>query len=285
MAPRFSVLLPTHNRDDVIGFAIRSLLWQTETDFELLVVGDGCTDKTSEVVSQFDDPRIRWLDLPKAPLSGYANRNIALRMARGNLIAYAQHDDIFFPDHLARLVAALAERKAKWCYSRPLWIEPDGFIAPFAVDLTRSDELAAFRQRNLIPSSCVLHRASVFEAVDYWPEDVPQTADWVLWNRIIGDAGDVAYCREPTVLHFRAIWKMDLRYDNIVVERLAEMARESPWWPANCKVPMPPGRTPQQVIFGLMSSDPMSFCDALRTSVAEIYNRISWPDVFPAAPR
>jgi len=136
MAPRFSVLLPTHNRDDVIEYAIRSCLWQTEQDFELLIVGDGCTDRTSEVVSHFNDARIRWFDLPKAPLSGYANRNTVLRQARGHFIAYAQHDDIFFPDHLSRLAATAERTGVQWCYSRPLWVEPDGVLAPFAIDLT-----------------------------------------------------------------------------------------------------------------------------------------------------
>ena len=97
MAPRFSVVIPTHNRSALLRLAMSSVFSQTEADFELFVVGDGCTDDTADVVASFDDARIRWLDLPKAPHFGYANRNVALRLAAGEYIAFVTDDDLVFP--------------------------------------------------------------------------------------------------------------------------------------------------------------------------------------------
>ena len=146
MEPLVTILLPTHNRADVLGYAIQSVLWQTERNFELLIVGDGCTDNTPDVVATFPDPRIRWFDLSKAPGSGYANRNIALRQARGRYVAYAQHDDIMFPDHVESLIATINASGADWAYSRPLWVMPDGVVLPLSVNLTHCDELDNFIQ-------------------------------------------------------------------------------------------------------------------------------------------
>jgi glycosyltransferase involved in cell wall biosynthesis len=141
--PRVSVLMPTHNRADVVGLAIDSVLAQTMADFELLVVADGCSDRTFEILGQLRDDRVRVFDLPKAPHFGYANRNVALREARGDVIAFAAHDDLLFPDHLEQLVGAMEETSAEWMYSRPLWVSPDGLVVPFCTNLTVPLEVMA----------------------------------------------------------------------------------------------------------------------------------------------
>src|SRR5262249_10912323 len=156
------------------GYAIRSVLWQTEADLELLIVGDGCGDDTRSVIRSFHDPRIRSFDFPKAPLSGYANRNRVLRQARGRYVAYAQDDDIWFPDHLSQLITAIESARTEWCYSRPLWCTPEGVFVPFAVNLKNADELDwFFNSQNHIPSCCVLHTRIALERVGFWPEDIP----------------------------------------------------------------------------------------------------------------
>jgi glycosyltransferase involved in cell wall biosynthesis len=278
MAPRFSVLLPAHNRADVIGYAIASVLKQTERDFELLVVGDGCTDNTAEVVRGFCDPRIRWFDLPKAPFFGYANRNAALREAKGDLVAYLGHDDLLLPDHLAELGSCFEAQATEWAYSRPLWVSTDGFVVPFAVNLGNPNELQYFLTvRNSIPSCCVVHRRSCLEAYGYWPEDIPRGADWKLWIRIIegGARQRLAFCRIPTALHFKADWrpgKTGFTRANGGVAA-AEMLD---WWPFGLKLEIRSGATEQQIFFETMTAGGATWVAALREATDDALDGLAW---------
>jgi glycosyltransferase involved in cell wall biosynthesis len=208
-APLFSVLLPTHNRADVLEAAIRSVLAQTLEDFELFVVGDGCTDHSKDVVAGMQDGRIRRFDLPKAPHFGYANRNRALREARGTYVAYMADDDLWFPDHLELLAGALENSDFELAYTLPLWIAPDGGLAPLDFDLNDPDTRDTFlgMQRNAIPCNCVAHRRDCLDRYGYWNEDLPACGDWDLWARIIRGGGrrNVGVVRVPSGLHFRAI--------------------------------------------------------------------------------
>jgi glycosyltransferase involved in cell wall biosynthesis len=285
--PRFSVLLPTHNRADVIGFAIRSILAQSEQDFELLIVGDGCTDETADIVAQFKDIRIRWFDLPKAPLSGYANRNIALRLAQGELVAYGQHDDLMLPDHLALLGQAM-EPGIDWAYSRPLWVTTDGIVVPFGTNLLIPSELTRFLEfSNSIPSNCVVHRRNCLDRFGYWPEDTPYLGDWLLWKRIIIGIGaaKIAYVPTPTTLHFSAISKNSRASGRPEIETWLSVIDGGEWWPSALRHSIPLGRTEQEVLFQVLEVGGKPFITALREATSNVMDRQGWDNIQRTLPQ
>lgn len=275
--PEFSILLPTHNRPDVLPFAIRSILGQTVADFELLVVGDGCTDQTAEIVQSFPDPRIQWFDLPKAPHLGYANRNIALRRARGRYIAYLPHDDLWLPDHLELLSTSLAGPGREWAYSRPLWVVAGRMIAPGTFNLEHGPTLQAFltMNRNGIPSGCIVHRRECLARYGYWNEGLASSGDWDLWVRILGDGErrNFVSLLEPTCLHFRANW----RTEATVMEQLGEdwqmLQAELPAIPAALRIPDNDRKTPQEIVWEAMFAEPREWTARVRAATRSIINR------------
>lgn len=105
-APAVSIILPTYNRAAVLGRAIRSVLAQTFSDFELLVIDDGSTDATQEIVSAIDDSRLRYL--PQQTQNGPAVcRNLGIQRARAPLVAFQDSDDEWLIDKLARQIVTL----------------------------------------------------------------------------------------------------------------------------------------------------------------------------------
>lgn len=287
MGPRVSVLMPTHNRVDVIGFALQSVLRQTEPDFELLVVADGCTDGTADLVRGVGDPRVRLFDLPKAPFFGYANRNVALRAARGDYVAFAAHDDLLFPDHLAVLIEALESSGHEWGYSRPLWVSTDGVIVPGGTNLTLPDELNVFlTQANTIPASCVVYRRSCLDRYGYWPEDVPSAADWVHWTKIVkGGGGVLSYVEQPTCLHFSANWRASRHADRPEVRTALQLADTCAWWPQALRYHVPPHVPEQQRLAEAMTAGGAAWAQSVRQAVRATMDRLAWDDMCEVRPR
>jgi hypothetical protein len=101
-APAISVVIATYNRSRTLAYAIESVLKQTFTDWELIVVGDACTDDTAEVVARYvaADPRVRFVNLERNWGQQSAPNNIGCALARARLIAYLSHDDFWLPYHL-----------------------------------------------------------------------------------------------------------------------------------------------------------------------------------------
>ncbi|MBU0677421.1 MAG: glycosyltransferase family 2 protein [Verrucomicrobia bacterium] len=97
--PQVSVVLPTHNRADMLARAIQSVLSQTFTDFELLVISDHCEDHTAELVRGLKDNRIRYLENRRNPGASGA-RNTGLEESRAPYIAFLDDDDEWTADKL-----------------------------------------------------------------------------------------------------------------------------------------------------------------------------------------
>ncbi|TKJ32795.1 MAG: hypothetical protein CEE38_22180 [Planctomycetes bacterium B3_Pla] len=101
--PKVSVVIPTYNRANCIGRAIQSARRQTHKEIEIIVVDDGSTDNTEEIIKLIPDQRIRYIRCETNSGSGAA-RNEGLKVAQGNYIAFLDSDDEWLPEKLARQV-------------------------------------------------------------------------------------------------------------------------------------------------------------------------------------
>ena len=105
--PHVSIIVPTYNRASLLTRAIESVLAQTYEDFEVIVVDDGSTDNTADVISQFRDDRLAYHPLTEH--GGAANaRNVGIEHTQGSLVAFQDSDDAWAPDKLERQIKVLA---------------------------------------------------------------------------------------------------------------------------------------------------------------------------------
>jgi hypothetical protein len=108
-APEVTVVIATYNRPNVLRYAIESVLAQTVRDWELIVIGDACTDDTAEVVAGYRDPRISFVNLERNIGDQSGPNSVGAGVARGRYLAWLNHDDLWFPDHLETTLAIARE--------------------------------------------------------------------------------------------------------------------------------------------------------------------------------
>jgi len=204
--PIVSVIIPTYNWSSALRYAIRSVLWQTLGNFELLVVGDGCTDDSAEVVASFGDPRIRWHNLPENSGNQPAPNNAGIAMARGRYIAYLGHDDLWTPDHLARLVKALEETGADLAYSWAELIGADPVKVRIICGITASGEYETGAA--LVPSG-IMHRRAMVADIGPWKDyrTIIAPPDREFMERAARAGKKFTPVKRLTVFKFNACWR------------------------------------------------------------------------------
>jgi glycosyltransferase involved in cell wall biosynthesis len=177
--PLVSVVLSTYNWSSVLRYSVRSVLRQTYPNLELLVIGDGCTDDSEQVVASVGDERVRWHNLDTNSGSQATPNNVGLEMARGEYIAYQGHDDIWHPRHLATMLAHLQAADAEIGHSMAEVIGPPGTKVRYLRGL--------FDHQGMpmgwwIPPTSIVHRTELGRRIGgwrTWEEGVTPDSDFV----------------------------------------------------------------------------------------------------------
>lgn len=175
-----SVIVPVFNRRHTIAAAISSVLSQTRADFELIVIDDGSTDDTSDVVASLRDPRIRLLAHGQNR-GAAAARNTGLEAANGRYIAFLDSDDSWYPEKLERQLAAMAQlgsRTLASCTGFVLHRLPSGALLD-RIPGGGPDWFSALLEGCFVsPGSTLLAQRSAFERVGFFDTELRRFEDW-----------------------------------------------------------------------------------------------------------
>lgn len=182
-APTVSVIIPVYNGAATIGDTIDSILVQTRTDFELIIINDGSTDHTLSVVSAFKDSRIKVHSFENKGLS--ASRNRGIDLSCGKYISFIDADDQWLPEKLSGQVEALEKKPgAAVAYSwTTLFDETRTYPAE---KLYYQDNIVGpLLRRNFIGSgSNILARREAIRETGYFDETLKSCEDWDYFLRL-----------------------------------------------------------------------------------------------------
>lgn len=222
--PAVSVVIATYNWSAALRCAIRSVLLQTVQDFEVVVVGDGCTDDSAEVVAAFADPRLRWHNLDRAHGSQWAANNHGIRQARGDWIAYLGHDDVWYPTHLEALLRTAQRTGADLVASVAICYGPPGSGIHAVTGVFAG---GVHGPRDFMPPSSIGHARSLVERTGYWrnPATTGLPVDCALLVDAVAGGARVASTGELTAFKFNAAWRRDAYRTKVTAEQEAMLAR------------------------------------------------------------
>jgi glycosyltransferase involved in cell wall biosynthesis len=203
--PAISVVMPVYNAERYVGEATRSILTQTFRDFEFVIIDDGSTDGSPEILERFaaGDGRIRLVSRPNTGIVGALNEGLA--MARADLIARMDGDDVARPDRLERQAAYLAEHpECVMVGSRVLVIDPDGRPLKVMGDALTHEEIdqgCLDGRGQPVYHPAVMYRRRVVLEVGAYREIYEDAEDLDLFFRL-AEVGRIANLEEP-LLEYR----------------------------------------------------------------------------------
>lgn len=185
--PKISIVIPTFNRAHLIKKAIESVLSQTFEDFEIIIVDDGSTDNTSEIINNLQDERINYIKLEKNSGS-CAARNKGIKISKGEWIAFLDSDDFWLPTKLEKQVNFIPKLSNDYavihCGIQLIDESTNKLLGERIIkDNTESDIIN--NPEELVPSTCtMLIRKTALSEVGYFDERLPAHQETELGLRL-----------------------------------------------------------------------------------------------------
>jgi glycosyltransferase involved in cell wall biosynthesis len=188
--PLVSIVIPTHNRRVLLEQAVLSVLAQTYTRWELIIVDDGSTDDTPVYLDAITDPRIRTLHQRHSGRIS-TTRNAGVRVARGELVAFLDSDDLWPPRKLALQATKIVEAPdCGWCYGKSQLIDESGKALPR--DPIPAGDLASgwvllnvlLLNRVALATPGMMVKRAVFEQIGGYDESLELAEDFDLGVRL-----------------------------------------------------------------------------------------------------
>jgi glycosyltransferase involved in cell wall biosynthesis len=198
-SPDVSVVIPTHNRIALLAVTLRTALWQEGVNLEVIVVDDGSTDGTSEMVEKINDSRVRLVRHTR-PKRVSAARNAGLEIARGEWTAFLDDDDVWAPHKLTLQVRAAREVGRLWAYAGSVNVTTDHRILGGAPPAPPEVVAEGLPRTNLIPGGCsnTVVRTDVVRRIGGFDVGLGILEDWDMWIRLAGE-GMPAWVRQPLI--------------------------------------------------------------------------------------
>lgn len=198
--PFLSVIIPTYNRAHVLDRAINSVLSQSYSEFELLLIDDGSTDNTQNLLLSFikKDKRIKAFYIDNSGVS--RARNVGINNSKGELIAFLDSDDEWLPNKLKRQVDLYLSSKFILCHSNEIWIRNGVRVN----QMKKHEKSGGDLFLKSLPLCCISPSASIldkkiFDEVGLFDESFEVCEDYELWLRITAKH-QVSFIDEPLII-------------------------------------------------------------------------------------
>jgi glycosyltransferase involved in cell wall biosynthesis len=186
--PKFSVVIPVYNKANYLPKTLASVLSQTEGDFEVVLVDDGSSDGSKEVIAQFNDARIRYYFQENQGVS--TARNTAIRQAEGDYIALLDADDVWHPTYLETHASLIEQFPSQQVFAvNSVYIKGDRHISKrYSIEIGNLPRIVDFFEASLrhsiVCSSTTVFHSSVIDTVGYYDSSIESGEDTDFFIRL-----------------------------------------------------------------------------------------------------